>query len=225
MKKLNLQLLKTFFSDINIKKKILSSTCYYKYIIRQNLNKKRKIYLLIDNDITFFNSTKVSTKWEIAFKKKFLIGISTNLNNFIFKNRYNKNISFKSPFLTRSHLFNSAIEKVKSTLFIKEKTRFLINRPLKGGYVVYSKGISGFLPRTELKNILEDDIFIKDFQKSFNKVYLNFLKEPLTSQVFNLNWLEGKIANAKIFLKRIRKKSKNKQLLLLTFIFFCEKKE
>jgi hypothetical protein len=232
MKKLSFKSLKTLFSDEMLQKKIINYNYYYKYFIRQKLLKKKVINLIVDNDFNLSYFIQISRKFKKIFKKKKIIGSFLNTKNFVFKNRYNKNLTFSFPFFSQNvgkTPNNISIISNSLSVLLKPDFKnlwFLLRRPLKGGYCAFSNGIVGYLPRRELKSIILDSkLKKKDFVKNFSKLYNIFLRRKISTNLIYLCWISTKIAKIKLKLQGIKRKHSkiiNKSSYKLMFIFLLK---
>jgi len=235
MKELSFKSLKTLFSDEMLQKKVLNYNYYYKYFIRQKISKKKVINLIVDNDFNLCYFIQISRKFKKIFKKKKIIGSFLNSKNFVFKNRYNKNVMFSFPFFSQNvGKTSNSISTISNSLSVLlkpdyENLWFLLRRPLKGGYCAFSNGVVGYLPKRELKGVVLDLKFKKrDFAGNFSKLYYIFLKRSILNNLIYLRWISTKIAKIKIKLqgvKRKRSKISNKSSYKLMFIFLLKDSE
>ena len=155
----------SFLGEVVVKK-ILNKNLYEKSYIRGSLMDSKTIQL-VDNNATFYNLIPQSVSK--FFNKNVSEGSSLNAETFFYKNRLNSSLKFRS-FMLNSIKYENFIDsfyKSLKTFEVGIKSSYpslLVLKPVKGGFVCYSSGICGFLPRSHgvyfitktLMSILED---------------------------------------------------------------------
>lgn len=178
--------LKNFYSNFNLKiensldKKILTKTIYGKFLVRNCLFESNPLYVL-DNNNSFFNISSFKLNKFVKSSADDLSGNSLLAKEFEYKNKLNKSLTInnflvKNTSVTKSSLINSFY----STLQVTRKrylSSLLILNPIKGGFICYSSGVTGFLPRSHATF-------------AFSKIFLILKQKSLkTTSVPNLNFL------------------------------------
>ena len=152
-----------FYSDfenqIFFEKKILSQYTYGKHYIRNSFLTN---ITQIDNSVNFSN---------IVINKPINLGVSFYSKSFLFKHKFNKHFKINS-FLNVSNSIDlpACLKLYKSFQILQlnnrakfKKQMFFLN-PRKGGFIVYSIGVKGFLPRSHTFFFLK-----KIFKREINK--------------------------------------------------------
>lgn len=234
--------LKKIFSKFNseidnyLNKKVLSKTIYGKFLVRSPLLESTPLYVL-DNDNTFFNVSSFRLKKFVKLSQEDLTGGSLLAKEFEYKNKLNKslvikNFIVKNDCATKTTLINSFY----STLQLSRKhylSSLLILNPIKGGFICYSSGVIGFMPRSHATFAFSHALtaFAKSSLKeesinslSFLIDYKNKIKDFLVVRV--ANWW-GKITlfpkikrNRFSILSRRKKRSFSNNL---NFVFLTKK--
>lgn len=204
-----------------LEKKILIKNLYLKYWIRRIKSKKFKESYLIDNSFTYTAIKKKST-----FLLNKTLGSSLSINDFKFKNKFNKNIKFKMPFSIKEEA-ESKINVLQKALLIKnfKATFTILVYPKKGGFTAFSHvGMFGFLPNKEYKKIMKG--FVNLFNKKLhyknilNTTTANFEKKN-SFYKFALFWFLASFKHIKV---QCSKKRFNKNNLKTNVVFLYYKK-
>lgn len=150
-------ILKKIFSNFNLEadnyldKKVLSKKIYGKFLVRSPLLESNPLYVL-DNDNTFFNISSFRLKKFIKLPQDDLTGSALLAKEFEYKNKLNKSLVIKNFIVKNdSAIKTSLINSFYSTLQLSRKHYFsslLILNPIKGGFICYSSGVTGFMPRS-----------------------------------------------------------------------------
>ena len=204
-----------------LEKKVLIKNSYLKYWIRRVKSKKFKESYLIDNSFTY---TAIKKKSVFLLNKT--LGSSISINDFRFKNKFNKNIKFSMPFFIKNEAENK-INILKQALIIKncKATFTILVYPKKGGFTAFSHtGMLGFLPNKEYKKIMRG--FINLFNKKLH--YKNILNNNIVTfekknNFFNLElfWFLTSFKHIKV---QCSKKRFNKSSLKTNVVFLQYKK-
>jgi hypothetical protein len=185
--------------------KSLNKEIYQKSYVRGSLQNSRTIQILDNNSL--FSNLAVQNIIRIRGKSfaKQLEGISLDTNSFLYKNKLNSNLKFKSFIfnsLRYKNLLNSFYTSLKILEFSEKRVcnTLLILKPIKGGFTCYSSGVSGFLPRSHGVFLLTKALISALTDKKIGRrvVNLNYLiheekmnKIPL---LLRLEFALGKIA-------------------------------
>jgi len=195
-------ILKKIFSKFNSEidnssnKKVLSKIIYGKFLVRSPLLESTPLYVL-DNDSTFFNVSSFKLKKFVKLPED-LTGSSLLAKEFEYKNKLNKSLVIKN-FIVKNDcsIKTTLIDSFYSTLQLSRKhylSSLLILNPIKGGFICYSSGITGFMPRSHATFAFSNAL--KVFTKSSLKVesinnlsflidYQNKIKDFLVFRVAN----------------------------------------
>jgi len=182
-------ILKKIFSNFNFEtdhyldKKVLSKTIYGKFLVRSPLLESTPLYVL-DNGNNFFNISSFRLKKFVKLPQDDLTGSSLFAKEFEYKNKLNKSLVIKNFIVKNdSAIKTSLINSFYTTLQLSRKhylSSLLILNPIKGGFICYSSGVTGFMPRSHatfaLSNaltIFNKALFAEDSLKS-----LSFLIDP-----------------------------------------------
>lgn len=168
---------------IFIDNKILNKEYFGKFYIRSLRIDNRKIYIL-DNNYLQFNSNVLEIN-KFIFSHKVKLGKSLKVDIYDYKNVLNNAINFKSYILSSQIFLNNYTNNLLNSLKIINrnlnsfKFLFLIH-PNKGGFICYSYGFLGFIPKRHcnfflLKFLLELKTYVKN--KNFLVFYLTFLNK------------------------------------------------
>lgn len=171
-------------NQINIiDNKILNKEYFGKFYIRSLRVDNKKIYIL-DNSYLQLNSN-VSEVNSFIFTKKSKLGCSLTVDIYDYKNQLNNAISFKSYILSQKKSITNYTQNFLNSLKTLNKNlntfKFLfLTHPNKGGFICYSYGFLGFIPKNHcnyflLKFLNGFKIYIKN--KNFLIFYLKFLNE------------------------------------------------
>ena len=175
---------KTFYAKFDsqsfLEKKYLTNLVYSKNIIRNNIDEKNKVQSIDNNStITHFKNKTDSD-----------IGSSLILKDFLFKYKYNKPLQLKSTqsnFVLQNNI-NSL--KLHSSLKVISNDRsrlrlMLFLNVVKGGFLGYSSGIVGFIPKSQIKSIIQN-VIKNQSNKKANLSNLLFLlsKNHVTKKFF-----------------------------------------
>lgn len=197
---------------------LLNKDLYAKYLLR---SKKNKDLGLIDCNVDFSNA---------LIKNKTNLGESIyyEINNF--KHRNYKELTLKTflPFSQLSHKYQQATELTKSLNSIMNNSKNYMNilSPIKGGFYGYYSGIYGFIPKSQLKNVisksLKTNIVKKD--KLANQIYFSnlhdinsWLKPRVKFKLSKMSIIPYSITNNFVIRKK-RRTFKSK----LNFVFIAE---
>jgi len=154
-----------FENQVFFEKKILSQHIYGKHYIRHSF---LPTVAQIDNSVTFSN---------LVFAKPVFLGFSVYEKSFIFKHKFNKHFTLTS-FLNKSNLTNLptclSLYKILNILQLNSssqivKQMFLVS-PIKGGYIVYSIGLKGFLPFSHILWLQSSTFFYLKQQRTLGQV-------------------------------------------------------
>lgn len=181
--------LKNLYSDKSllnsisfVEKKILSQNIYGKLLIRSSLLNNENL-MVLDNHTRFLNLSISEIQRLIGSVNVGASGFSCALVPFIFKTKLNSSLRFKS-FMVYSNVvslglvntvYNSLVSlSCEDTFNLKS---LLILNPVKGGFVCYSSGVVGFLPRSHGMLLLAQTLFacLKDTTISNIIPNLNFI--------------------------------------------------
>ena len=175
---------KTFYGKFKaqnfLEKKYLNSLINSKNIIRNNIGDKGDVYSIDNNS----NVTHFKTKETIE------VGSSVMLNDFVFKNKYNKQLelkTFQNTFTNVNEINSLNLDKSLKTISNeKSSLRLMIFLDgVKGGFLGYSSGIVGFIPKSQIRNIIQN-IIKNHSNKKINISNLLFLlsKNHFTKRYF-----------------------------------------
>ena len=175
-----------FYSDfenqIFFEKKILSQYTYGKHYIRNTLLTN---VTQIDNYTNFSN---------VVTNKPLDLGVSFYNKSFLFKHKFNKHFKINS-FLNVSSSINLplCLRLYKNFQILQlnnrakfKKQMFFLN-PRKGGFIVYSIGVKGFLPRSHTFFFLQK--FLKGRltkNKNLSTLIQSIIKDNLHSELLGL---------------------------------------
>lgn len=153
-----------------IRKKIFSNYVYPKYLIRYKYEGKmnnQASFVLIDSNYelsSFFSS-----------KKSIIIGAFFSNKRFLFKSNNLNSIHFKSFLIKKIHFSfkysKDLYKKIKTISRSKKSAIIYLIKPIKGGFVSFFCGFSGYLPRKGAGFFFEK--LILNFSKR-NKSFSNF---------------------------------------------------
>jgi hypothetical protein len=171
-------------NQINIiDNKILNKEYFGKFYIRSLRIDNKKIYIL-DNSYLQLNSN-ISEVNKFIFTKSSKLGSSFKVDIYDYKNQLNNAISFKSYILSQQKVLNTYTQNFLNSLKIINKNlnnfKFLfLTHPNKGGFICYSYGFLGFIPKNHCNYFLLT--FLSQFKKyiknkNFLVFYLNFLNQ------------------------------------------------
>jgi hypothetical protein len=195
---------KLFYTKFNeiIKKKIFNKEHYQKVFSRGLIKLDNPISVL-DNSSLFLNTSSSSSS-----------GFSISVNTYKFQNLMNSFIKFNSFILLKRHNENSFLKEFYEGIssfnkVLKNKSTLFILKPIKGGFLAYSSGFCGFVPRSHSLCFFLSTFFFffKNFDikkvllslSFFNKKSLNFKKELL---ICRLLFTLGKITFIPSYKKR-----------------------
>lgn len=164
-----------------IDNKILNKECFGSFYIRSLRIDNKKIYIL-DNSYLQFNSNVLEIN-KFIFSKKVKLGSSLKVDIYDYKNGLNNSINFKSYILSSQNSLTSYTNNFLNSLKIINrnlndfKFLFLIH-PNKGGFICYSYGFLGFIPKRHCNFFLSNfflgfKTYIKE--KKLLVFYLTFL--------------------------------------------------
>lgn len=164
-----------------IDNKILNKEYFGTFYIRSLRVDNKKIYIL-DNSYLQFNSNVLEINKFILLKKpKF--GCSLKVDIYDYKNSLNNAINFKSYILSSQKFIKNYTNTFLKSLKILNRNlksfKFLfLTHPNKGGFICYSYGFLGFIPKRHcntflLKFFLKFKMYVK--KKNVLIFYLNFL--------------------------------------------------
>lgn len=151
-----------------IDNKILNKEYFGTFYIRSLRIDNKKIYIL-DNSYLQFNSNVLEIN-KFIFSKKVKLGSSLKVDIYDYKNGLNNSINFKSYILSSQKSLISYTNNFLNSLKIINrnlndfKFLFLIH-PNKGGFICYSYGFLGFIPKRHC------NFFLLNFFISF-KTYI-----------------------------------------------------
>lgn len=181
-------------------KKILNKNIYPKSYVRSAFSPVH----IIDNNSNLHNLSN-QTFLEIHGKAySGTEGLSINANSYIYKNKLNSDLKFESFLLnakrnrTLLDSFYGSLKGLKQT-DVKTPNSLLILRPMKGGFLAYSSGICGFLPRIHGLYFVTLTLILASRTKQFTKQILNLASliccqsRDKISYLFRLEFILGKI--------------------------------
>jgi len=152
-----------FGSQNFLEKKFLNNFFYAKNLVRNNVDEKSLVQSIDNNSkVTHFKN-----------KNKLEIGASFVLKDFVYKYKYNKPLQLKSfqSCFTLSTSVNTLNLQKSLNIVSNEKSNLrlmLFLNGVKGGFLGYSAGIIGFVPKSQIKNIIQN--IIKNYTKKNNLV-------------------------------------------------------
>lgn len=243
-----------------IKQKVFNNSMYEKSYIRGSLSKKERTVLL-DNNSLISNVKKnrrlkknnvlevedgdtplpsveidnLEINKKVNLKQK---GFSMHTTISLYRNRKNTVLRFNLPSYNTSINSNPSIldsfitnfQRIRDTRRIQETSlMFLI--ACKGGFHCFSSGFIGFMPKTQLKEIISD--WKKDFEISSCYLNINYLKQHVRFEKFQVAvspplqfcfFLEK--MHVAVYLKRNRfilsrkKKASKIKSSIISFIFY-----
>jgi hypothetical protein len=167
-----------------IENKILTQKVYGKLFLRSTLFKDKNLHLLENNsNFTVFSNVELKRLSLCSLEGQFPVGQSCFLNNTLFKNQKRTSLKFQSfsaNFLPVNPKFTddlyASIDSLTRPNTNGGKSLLILN-PVKGGFVCYSSGILGFLPKSH-------------GLKALGSIYFSFLKDNnLSTLIPNLNFL------------------------------------
>lgn len=217
---------KTFYAKFKLqnclKKKYLNNLITSKNIVRNHIDEKSGIYALDNNS----SITHFKTKNTIG------VGQSVMLQDFIFKYKYNKLLqlkTFQDNYTNTACLNSSSLDKsLKIVSNEKSNLRLMIFlNEVKGGVLGYSSGIVGFVPKSQIKNIIQNVVNNHSLKIS-NLVFLlsksHFIKKYLPFRIpFFLSNMTAYPSFQKYnFCKSIQRKRRSFRNYL-NFIFISKK--
>lgn len=183
-------------------KKVLAKSIYGKFFVRSPLLESNPLYL-IDDGSNFFNVSSFRLKKFVKSSQEDLSGSSLFAKEFEYKNKLNKSLEIKS-FLVKNNSTKkiSLLNSFFSILQLTKKNHLnslLVINPTKGGFICYSNGVTGFMPRSHATFIF-NKTFGRFKQFSSREGYLgnlNFLLDTLNKKkdflVFRLSNWSGKV--------------------------------
>jgi hypothetical protein len=174
---------KAFLNSISsIEKKILSQNIYGKLLIRSSLLDNENLVVL-DNHSRFLNLSLSEIQRLIGPTNTNVSGFSCALAPFIFKTKLNSSLRFKSFMVYSNVISLGLVDTAYKSLFslscedTSNLKSLLVLNPVKGGFVCYSSGVVGFLPRSHGMRLLAQTLFAR-------------LKDTTTSNIIpNLNFI------------------------------------
>jgi hypothetical protein len=198
-------------------KKAFCEAYYAKSFIRNNALKEKTLLIDSYNKCYNFNNQKIPVAYKAEENN---IGFSLNFKEYLFKHKVNSGINFiylKEFYNEKTNLFclNKLIFILsflqKQYLSSKLIKKILFLKPVKGGYICYFLGVSGFMPKTHFFKLLKKDTqFLTDFFKT------NVVLKLITNQAFHAlikqPFLSNNITLQPVILKpkrRYRRKSLN----------------
>jgi hypothetical protein len=166
-----------------IDNKILNKEYFGTFYIRSLRIDNKKIYIL-DNNYLQFNSSVLEIN-KFLFLKKGKLGSSLKVGIYDYKNNLNTAITFKSYILSSQFFLNNYTNDFLNSLkLINRKLndfKFLfLTHPTKGGFICYSYGFLGFIPKSHcnfflLNFFMKLKTYVKN--KNFFVFYFNFLNK------------------------------------------------
>lgn len=236
--------LKMFFNSPNnlglsdvINKKIVNQNLYAKHLIRNQIVDSNSIFML-DNNNNFSNISHLElSKFKSKQFEKFE-GCSLNTESYIYKNKRNDALCFKSFLLSvlksknNLQLFYQSLQNLKN-IDKGFSTSLIILKPVKGGFTCYSSGVLGFLPRSHGVFFLKLLLFSLINDSNVERKFLNFsflgnrCNFSVRYFIFRLKFLLGKVTiyyqhKRKNFSKSTKKK-KRTSLNNCNFVFLSYK--
>ena len=191
-------------------KKAFVEKMYEKSYIRGLLANSDRVHILDNNSLFSNTKKKTQFKpnlkingsrsYSYSHKKKIKIyhyrkkpkvrreykGCSSYSTTFLYKNRKNNFLRFQLPLCTVSKsknfldLFLKGFTKISKTKTVKGESSLILLASNKGGFICYSSGFRGFLPRRQFKLILAE--WIKQFTCVRENVELQFLRNFIKLQ-------------------------------------------
>ena len=131
-------------------KKLLSKNLYNKFLVRSSLL-ENKNFNIVDGDSSFFNFPSSKLKKSLFFNNNKLEGSSFVGENIIYTNKLNNSLKFKSfsgNIKTKNFSYINSFRNLIKSKKTKTENSLLILKPVKGGFICYSSGVVGFLPRS-----------------------------------------------------------------------------
>lgn len=191
-------------------KKAFVEKMYEKSYIRGLLANSNRIHIL-DNNSSFFNikkntrfrpNLKIEMSRGYSYNKGIKIydsqkkpkikvehkGYSSYSTTFLYKNRKNHFLRFQLPLATINKsknfltLFLKNFTRIGKTKKIEGESSLILLRSNKGGFICYSSGFQGFLPKNQFKLILTE--WIKQFVCFRKDIELQFLRNFIQLQKF-----------------------------------------
>lgn len=173
----------------------------------KNLNNNRKIFVRPGtNALTFIDNYSNIKNLNIVENTGSVFKMATLL---IKTSRYIKNYNFF--IITKNKPKDYLL--IDFILYLKQTNNFILLKPTRGGFKVYSNGLSGIVPKIELKKILflNNNILKFLLLNIFFKKFL-VLRLPTTISKYNLTIRRRKLKLYKIvFFKFINKKKYEKK--------------
>lgn len=243
----------------SLQKKTFVGLKYEKSYIRNVVSNSNQIRIL-DNNVSLFHKRKnrVSSKmkprqkyYKPEFssrvfapkklqKKNELKGNSLYTTVFLYRNRKNHFLRFQLPLYTvdRSkkfiETFIRGVERIDKTKIIKGGCSLIFLSITKGGYICYSSGFRGFLPRIHSKSIIidwKDNLSNIDTTSLFvtlryfmHPQKLNFFTSPPARYPFALkNLLDIVTLKKKRFLFSRKKRLRSSTKVKLSMVFYSIK--
>jgi hypothetical protein len=167
--------------------KMLNKDVFEKSYVRGPLMGSKTIQVL-DNNSSFSNISvqNISRIYGNRSSKHFE-GISLSTNSFFYKNKLNNSLKFKSYILNSlryKNLLDSFYNSLKTLEASESKisSTLMVLKPIKGGFICYSSGVSGFLPHSHGLFLLIKTIMSITKDKLLTRRLFN-----LTSLVHNQN--------------------------------------
>ena len=142
----------TLLNNVAINK-ILNKDIFGKSYVRGPLMGSQTIQVL-DNNSSFFNISVQNINRIYGNRSgKQIEGGSLSTNSFFYKNKLNNSLKFRSYTLNSlryKNLLDSFYTSLKTLEVSEEKksSSLVVLKPIKGGFICYSSGVSGFLPHS-----------------------------------------------------------------------------
>ena len=179
------------FNQTNfIDNKLLNKEYFGKFFIRSVNTEHESFYVLDNNSLHFNGAIEDIDKFIFNFDSK--EGCSFQVESYDYKSIFNDTIGFKSYILQNPPLCNNYTQTfLKSLKLVSKKSNSLkflfLTNPNKGGFVCYSYGFLGFIPKNHCNFFLSK--FLKKFRLFILKkknlaFYLNVFKKEF--YFFNL---------------------------------------
>ena len=149
---------------------------------KPNLNIEKYRSYSYDQGVKVYDSQKKSNA-KIEYK-----GYSSYSTIFLYKNRKNHFLRFQLPLCTINkskkflNSFLRSFTRISRTKTIKGETSLILLSSNKGGFICYSSGFQGFLPKNQFKLILAE--WVKHFVCFREDIGLKFLRSFIQLQKF-----------------------------------------
>jgi len=225
------------FNQINsIDNKFLNKEYFGKFFIR-SLNVENENSFFLDNNSLQININDEEIN-ESIFTLNSKVGYSFSVDAHDYKSTFNDSIAFKSYIFKKTSLYNNYTQIFLKSLKVISKNsnslKFLfLTNPNKGGFICYSYGFLGFIPKNHCNFFLNK--FLKKFRlfilkKKNLSFYLNVFKKEfyffnIFTKYFVLNLNSFYTLNKFLIKSKFNKKnllSKIDKKYKLNFVFLIK---